>query len=489
MKQIFSVFVFFFSFILGLHAHSPKREMRAVWLTSIYSLDWPGRPFKNANDINRQQGELIDILDKLEKANFNTVFLQTRLRGDVIYNSQIEPVSPYIRGVENAWPEYDPLAFAVSECHKRGLECHAWFVTYPFGRKKTDGKENASPALKEKKDKLKLVGNEFYLDPGDPETNAYLLSLIEEIVEKYDVDGIHMDYIRYPETGFPDDSTYSRYGKGKNRGNWRRENINRFVSELYEAVKNKKRWVQVSSSVIGMYKRMQDKVKRNYLTAYDGVYQDPVEWLRQESHDFVVPLMYHADDLFFPFVLDWKSKKQGRYVIPGLAVYKLDEKEGNWSINKIKEQINYSRENRMGGNVFFRARFLLNNKKGILDELKNNFYRYPALLPRMAWLDAVQPAPPERPEAMISGAYLFLRWKPTRQPDDKTVHYNVYRSKKFPVDINNVENLVAARVPDLMTFIPFNRSAKQGYYYVVTSYDRCHNESIPSRPVYFGTEN
>jgi uncharacterized lipoprotein YddW (UPF0748 family) len=366
MKLVFSIGVFFFSFILGSYAHSPKREMRAVWLTSIYSLDWPDKPFKNTNDINRQQKDLIDILDKLKAANFNTIFLQTRLRGDVIYNSQIEPVSRYICDTDDMGSKYDPLTFAVSECHKRGLECHAWFVTYPLGRQMINGKENNSPTLKKNQDKTRRIGNELYLDPGDPQTNVYLLSLIEEIVEKYDIDGIHMDYIRYPGNKFPDENTYLHYGKGKNKSNWRRENINRFVSELYDVVKSKKQWVQVSSSVIGIYKKIQGRTKRNYLTAYDGVYQDPVEWLRQEKHDFVVPLMYYTDDLFFQFVLDWKFQKQGRYIFPGLAVYKLDGKEGNWSINKIKEQIRFSRENQMGGNVFFRTRFLLDNKKGIM---------------------------------------------------------------------------------------------------------------------------
>jgi uncharacterized lipoprotein YddW (UPF0748 family) len=459
--------------------------MRAVWLTSIYSLDWPGKPFKNTNDIHRQQEELTEILDKLKAANFNTVFIQTRLRGDVIYNSQIEPVSRYIRGAEKTGTKYDPLAFAVAECHKRGLECHAWFVTYPVGRKMINGRENNSPVLKKHKNRIRLVGSEFYLDPGDPETNIYLISLVEEIVEKYDIDGIHMDYIRYPEEGFPDNPTYLRHGKGKKKDNWRRENINRFVSGLYDAVKSRKRWVQVSSSVVGIYKKNPADAKKSYLTAYDGVYQDPVKWLQQEKHDFIVPLMYQADDLFFPFILEWKSLRQGRYVIPGLAVYKLDEKEGNWSINKIKEQINYSRENQMGGNVFFRTQFLLNNKKGIWDELKNNFYRHPALLPPLAWLDATPPAPPEKLEATAVGDCLFLSWESARQPDNKEVNYNVYRSKKFPVDLNNARNLVATHVAGLTLLTPLNHPVKTGYYYVVTSYDRYHNESVASEPVCF----
>jgi uncharacterized lipoprotein YddW (UPF0748 family) len=479
----------FFSLGSGVYAQSSKNEIRAVWLTGNYSLDWPSKPFKNSDDINNQQDELIDILDKLKEANFNMVFLQTRLRGDVIYNSQIEPVSPFIREAKNKISKYDPLAFAVSECHKRGLECHAWFVTYPLGPEKVKGKANSSPTLKKIKEKAKLHKKEFYMDPGDPETNVYLLSLIEEIVKKYDVDGIHLDYVRYPDGNFPDQTTYKRYGKGKNKADWRRENITRFVSEVYETVKSKKRWVQVSSSVIGVYTTLQNSKKKNYLTAYHNVYQDPVQWLLEGKQDFIVPMMYYADDLFYPSVLDWKSRNKERYIIPGLGVFQLDEKAANWNVNRIKEQINYSRENRMGGNVFFRTRHLMDNKKGILNELKNNFYQHPALLPPLTWLDSAAPLPPKNPHAIITGEYLFLSWESPKQPKNKNVSYNVYRSETRPVDTNNARNLVAAHVPDLMIFVPIEDRVESGYYYAVTSYDRYHNESIASDPVYFVTGN
>jgi uncharacterized lipoprotein YddW (UPF0748 family) len=485
MKPVFSIVTLFFFLHAGLYAQSPKREMRAVWLTSYYALDWPNKPFKNSEDINDQQEELIDILDKLKDANLNTVFLQTRLRGDVIYNSQIETVSPYIQGVKNTWSKYDPLAFAVSECHKRGLECHAWFVTYPLGPEKIKGKENNSPIINKYKNKIKRYKREFYMDPGDPETNVYLISIIKEIVENYDIDGIHMDYIRYPDDKFPDHTTYKRYGRGENKDDWRRKNINRFVSEVYETVKSKKPWVQVSSSVVGTYTKMQNSGKQNYLTAYDHVFQDPIKWIQEGKLDFVVPMMYYATDLFFASVLDWKTRNKERYVVPGLGVYLLDEKKTNWSVNKIKEQIRYSRENQMGGNAFFRARYLSNNKKGILDEIKDSFYRHPALLPPLTWLDTIQPAPPVDLKAMITGMYLFLSWESAKQPDDKKVSYNVYRSETWPVDLNSVDNLVTAHVSDRMFFIPLNDPTETGYYYVVTSYDRYHNESIASHPVYF----
>ena len=486
MKQLFFL-IAFACISLGSVAQSPKREIRAVWLTSNYALDWPNKPYRNSDDINVQQEELIDLLDKLKAANFNMVFLQTRLRGDVIYNSKIEPVTPYIQGVKNTWSKYDPLAFAVSECHKRGLECHAWFVTYPLGQEKVKGKENNSPTVKQNKDKIQRHKGEFFLDPGNPKTNTYLMSLIKEIVDKYDIDGIHLDYIRYPDNpdNFPDNATYKRYGNGQKKNEWRKANINRFVYEIYDLVKNRKPWVQVSSSVIGMYDKIPES-KRKHGTASD-VCQDPEDWLKAGKHDFIVPMMYYSGDLFFPFIRDWSKRSYGRWIVPGLGVFQIDEKESNWNIDKIKDQIQYSRDNQMVGNAFYRTRYLMNNKKGILDALKKEFYQHPALLPPLTWLSTALPVPPVNVRAIASGMYLFLNWEFSKQADEKMIFYNVYRSENWPIDTSNADNLIAARIPDRMLFVPLYSNVESGYYYAVTSYDRYHNECKLSEPVYFVT--
>lgn len=463
-----------------LHAQSsgwssPKEEMRAVWITSIYALDWPKSPTKNASDIERQKADLLKILDQLKAANFNTVFVQTRLRGDVIYPSKIEPQTSHI-GAKSITGRYDPLAFAIDECHKRGLECHAWFVTYPLGKE-------GSATHQKNKDLVKKHQNEIYLDPGNPKTAKYLLSLVNEIVDKYDIDGIHMDYIRYPDSKFPDNTTFKQYGKGKNKATWRKENINKFVYQLYDQVKAHKPWVQVSSSVIGMYDG-HIKVGRGYMNAAD-VSQDPENWLAKGKHDFVVPMMYHKDNLFFPFVTDWKSRSHGRLIIPGLGVYRMDKKEGDWTLKDLTAQVDATREHQMGGHAFYRLQFLTDNTKGIMDKLANDYYRYPALLTPMTWLNAVRPLPPQEVEAIGEGDYVELSWEPVRQPGKKTVFYNIYRSQTAPVDTHNPANLIATRLAETAVLVSVNHNVERGYYYAVTAYDRYHNESELSRPVYF----
>ena len=237
----------------------PKREIRAVWLTTVYGLDWPHRPATDARSRLAQQQALTEILDRLQAANFNMVFLQTRLRGDVIYRSKIEPASSTFSGRLGELPGYDPLAFAIEECHKRGMECHAWFVTFPVGTEK-HVKEMGKRSVVRKHPKLcKRHNGEWYLDPGVPGTADYLLSLVKEIVEGYDIDGIHFDYIRYPEEAktFPDSKLYNQSGKKRPLADWRRENINRMVYRFYDYVKQVKPWVQVSSSPLGKYSRIE----------------------------------------------------------------------------------------------------------------------------------------------------------------------------------------------------------------------------------------
>lgn len=206
MRKYCLLFLVFFLLQAIGAVESPKHEIRAVWLTTIYGLDWPKKPATTEAGRKAQQQELCSMLDKLADANFNTVFLQVRLRGDVIYRSSIEPASKTFSGKYGTMPGYDPLAFAIEECHKRGMECHAWFVTFPVGTDKAVKEQGKLSVVKRKPKLCKRHNGEWYLDPGVPETADYILSLVKELVNGYDIDGIQFDYIRYPEQAktFPD---------------------------------------------------------------------------------------------------------------------------------------------------------------------------------------------------------------------------------------------------------------------------------------------
>ena len=230
----------------------PKHEIRATWLTTLGGMDWPRQKATNANGIRRQQEELCQILDQLKEANFNTVMLQTRLRGDLIYPSSIETFPESLTGRTGKNPGYDPLAFAIEECHKRGMELHAWIVTIPAGNNRQVKLLGKHSIVRKNRKICKPHEGAWYLDPGHPETANYLAGIVREIVTRYDVDGIHFDYIRYPENAhrFPDRDTHRKYGKGKDLKQWRRENITNLVRRLYTEIKQVKPWVKVSSSPV-----------------------------------------------------------------------------------------------------------------------------------------------------------------------------------------------------------------------------------------------
>jgi uncharacterized lipoprotein YddW (UPF0748 family) len=450
-------------------------------------LDWPQKPFQNQKDIENQKNELDRILDRLQETNINVVFFQTRMRGDVIYPSRIESYSEYVKSIY-ATTVYDPLLYAIEACHRRGLEFHAWFVVYPLGSETINKNRSRSGIPFNRKDCIKTFKKNVYLDPGNPETNAYLLSLLAEIVSTYDIDGIHLDYIRYPDTParFPDQDTYKRYGNGKDKDDWRRENINRLVYAVYDTIKFLKPWVQLSSSVVGMYKEIEGKSKPHW-TAFYSVYQDPVDWLEKGKHDFIVPMAYYSESLFFSFIEDWKSRNNGRFIVPGLGVFQMDFKELNWDAPLLYEQIEYSRKIEVQGNALFRVESLLSNRKGFLEGLQSRFYQYPALLPPLSWLSRTIPDPPLSLSAQKTGYFLLLEWDKVSEKENATVFYNVYRSETFPVDLTRPENLLAARLTDRYYKIQINDRIESGYYYVVTSYDRYHHESACSKPVYFIT--
>ena len=341
-------------FLAAFAQTAPKHEIRATWLTTLGGMDWPSAKATSASGIQKQKEELCRILDELQQAHFNTVLFQTRLRGDVVYPSAFEPFAESLTGTEGRNPGYDPLRFAIEECHKRGMELHAWIVAIPIGNARqvrTLGRN----ALNRKHPSLcKQFKGSWYLDPGNPAVDDYLASIVREIVSGYDVDGIHLDYIRYPEQGerFPDQATYRKYGKRQALKQWRRNNITRIVQRIYTETKRLKPWVKVSSSPIGKY-RDTGRYSSQGWNAYEEVYQDAQQWLREGIHDALFPMMYFQGNHFYPFALDWEENKNGRWIIPGLGIYFLHPSELNWKLDEVVRQIYFIRTIGLDGQAYY----------------------------------------------------------------------------------------------------------------------------------------
>ena len=473
------LFLLLIPFLTAFAQTAPKYEIRAAWLTTLGGMDWPSAKAVSASGIKKQQEELCHILDELQQANFNTVLFQTRLRGDVIYPSQFEPFAESLTGTEDKNPGYDPLRFAIEECHKRGMELHAWIVAIPIGNTRqvrTLGKN----ALTRKHPSLcKQFNGSWYLDPGNPETDDYLANIVHEIVSGYDVDGIHLDYIRYPEQGerFPDQSTYRKYGKKQDLKQWRRNNITRIVRRIYTETKSLKPWVKVSSSPIGKY-RDTGRYSSQGWNAYDEVYQDAQQWLREGIHDALFPMMYFRGNHFYPFALDWKENKNGRWIVPGLGIYFLHPSELDWKLDEVVRQIYFIRSIGLDGQAYFRTRFLTDNTKGIFDEIKQHFYPLPAVVPPMTWTDSIAPSTPTNPVFISPERGVHLQW--TASTDNLSpVYYRVYASDTYPVDTHNPANLIEARTDSThYTYMP-EVPWQEYLYWAVTAVDRCGNESEP----------
>ncbi|MDD2798652.1 MAG: family 10 glycosylhydrolase [Bacteroidales bacterium] len=473
------IFIFLLLNSLQLSANPPKHEIRAAWLTVAWRLDWPSTIAKDTLSAGIQRDELVKILDHLHFLNFNTVFLQVRMRNDVIYPSQIEPWSAMISGKNGKSPSYDPLAFAIAECHKRGLECHAWIVTIPIGNDKQI-KESGNVSLVKKHPTLcKRIKGEWFLDPGEPGTAQYLSEIVSEITKKYDVDGIHLDYLRYPEIGeFPDTKTKKKYGDKIALSDWRRANINKVVSSIYDTVKAIKPWVQVSSSPIGKYKDL-DSISSLGWNGYNKVYQDVKFWITNQKQDFIAPMMYFKEPIFKPFMRDWKSAAGKHPVVGGIALYMMDEHK--WPLQTIENEINFTREINSGGQCYFRTQNLIKNTKLCADYLKMRAYLYPALMPAMTWIDSIAPPAPKFTRVWQKNNRVIFEWE--TDSNEQNITFNLYKSNKQNIKIDDITNLIACRIKSKSFEMEIPDDYVGNLFFVVTANDQFHNESLKSLPI------
>lgn len=461
-----------------IHAQ-PKHEIRAAWLTTAYSLDWPRNKATSPANIQKQKDELIEILDKLYNANFNTILFQTRIRGEVIYPSTIEPISSLLTGISGKKPGYDPLAFAIEECHKRGMECHAWMVAIPLGPASLAKSLGKNSITQKHPDICIHYKNFWYLNPGNPSTKNYLMSLVQEIINKYDLDGVHFDYLRYPENEkkFPDTKEFQKYGKGKSLEQWRRDNLTDILRHIYINVKKQKPWIKVSTSPVGKY-RNTSRYRSNGWNAYHSVYQDVQGWLAEGIEDQIYPMMYFRENNFYPFALDWQENNNGRHIIPGLGIYFLHPNEGNWKREDIERQINFIRSNGLAGEAYYRVKYLMDNTQGLYDELNEKYYLYPALQLPMKWLDDIPPTSPKQLQAKTENGYTTLTWEMSMDNDPQNKpYYVVYGSDTYPVDTNKPENIIAQRIQtNHYMYAPIYPWETKNYF-AVTAMDRYGNES------------
>jgi uncharacterized lipoprotein YddW (UPF0748 family) len=405
-----------------------QREFRGAWVASVANIDWPSRPGLSTWE---QQAELLAILNRCVALNLNAVVLQVRPAADALYDSPYEPWSAYLTGVEGRAPApyYDPLAFAVGEAHKRGLELHAWFNPYRARHPSARGAAARTHVSVTHPELVRTYGRYQWMDPGEPSVRAQTLRVMLDVVKRYDVDGIHIDdyFYPYPEVGpdsltipFPDSASYARYSRGGGKlalDDWRRENVNTLIRDIYRRTKAIKPWVKVGVSPFGIWRPGSPPGIAGF-DAYDKLYADSRKWLREGWVDYLVPQLYwpiSQTAQSYPTLLQWwmAENVMGRAVWPG---HNTSRAAGTaWPSDELLAQVRLTRSAGAGGDVHFSMRALMPlsgvrrdsvlvgvatqpppqaGAAALADRLRSELYAEPALVPAMPWLSKTRPARP-----------------------------------------------------------------------------------------------
>lgn len=365
-----------------LASQHPDVEARGVWLTTNSGLDWP----QKIRGEEAQKRALTHMLDRLADANFNLVIFQVQANGDVLWPSSLEPPMTTVATQRPGVLDYDVCNYVVDECHRRGLECHAWIVPFRMGSQKHIADFASSPvphpgALR--RDMCVDYQGTLWLDPGIPANRQWLIDLYREMVRSTRFDGISLDYTRYPGADFPDADTYARYApQGVTLTEWRRSNLNTFVADLSRMVASERPAMLVGSAPIGTYRNV---AGFHNAAAYDDYCQDPIAWVAAGGHHIIVPQLYWDEKYgYTPNLARWTDEVAGRAtILAGLAAYKMDT--SSWLPDTLVSQILKARTNSAArGVVFFRAEHVIGDSpraRTLYDRLRNDLFKTPARLP------------------------------------------------------------------------------------------------------------
>lgn len=476
-----------------------KREVRSVWMATVWALDWPS----STSSTTAQKNEMVKYLDVLQKNNFNAVYFQVRTMSDAFYKSSYEPWSSYLTGTRGKDPGWDPLAFVVEECHKRGMECHAWVNPYRFSTG-SNWSTAQDQALKSAGMLLAYTKSDgkttTILNPGLESVRKRIVDVCKEIISNYDVDGLVFDDYFYPE-GIPvtssagDYDLWQKLGASMTFGDWRRNNVNQMVADVYKMVQQQKPYVRFGISPAGAActsaavaaKHGIDRCPVASDWQYDGIFSDPVAWLEAGTIDYISPQLYwktnHKTNPFGPMTKWWSyvAKHFGRHHYASHSISFLNSSNTTSDWEEIGKQVQFSRdymENEAPGAVFYSAAYVTGKKQsGFGEWLQVNKFQNKALTPAIDWkksdLEKVQ-------VSALNKRATVLSWTGV-----DNVRYSVYA---VPESVN-VETLDSNIPAEYLLGVSYKTTytmpddKKSGYNYAVCVLDRYGNEY---EPVYYG---
>ncbi|MFD0904839.1 glycoside hydrolase family 10 protein [Actinomadura sediminis] len=469
------------------------RELRGMWIATVGNIDWPKDPGASAAEQKKQYTRL---LDRAAAMNMNAVFVQIRPNSDAFYDSPHEPWSQWITGEPGKDPGYDVLGFLLKEAQARNLEFHAWFNPYRVSRQTDLNKLAPGSPARQNPEWVREYGDGLWYDPGIPEVRDLVTASVLDVVNKYDIDAVHFDdyFYPYPEDGaFPDDATYRAHGGGKDRGDWRRDNVNTLVRTVSEKIHDAKPHVRFGISPFGVWRNATtdpDGSDTRALQSYDDVYADTRTWIKEGWIDYVTPQLYWpigdpAAD-YAELVGWWSEQVEGTGVrlYIGQGAYRVGQ-GGAWDDPaELTRHLTLNDEHpEVDGDVYFSASDLMDNTDGFATRLREKHYARPAIPPvtangeREDGGDGGVPAPAHGVTARPHADGVEVRWKPS--PD--AASHAVYRvdgegDECAPVDPDRL-------IADVRGGGIIDPTAEPGrtYTYYVTAVDRYHRESPPAR--------
>lgn len=465
----------------------PKREFRGAWIQAVNG-QFRGIPTEKLKQT------LIDQLNSLQGAGINAIIFQVRPEADALYASQLEPWSRFLTGVQGQAPSpyWDPMQFMIDECHKRGMEFHAWINPY---RVKTSLKSelSANHLYNIHPEWFVTYNNQLFFDPALPESRRHICMVVADIVSRYDVDAIHMDdyFYPYPAKGmdFPDDASFARYGGGfTNRADWRRSNVNILIQKIHETIRGLKPWVKFGISPFGIYRNEKNDPlgsKTNGLQNYDDLYADVLLWARNGWVDYNIPQIYwqigHPAADYETLVKWWAKNTENRPLFIGQSVMNTIQNADpkNPSMNQLPRKMALERAYQtIGGSCQWPASAVVEDAGKYRDALVQEYHKYPALVPVFDFMDDKAPGKVRKVKKVWTEDGYMLFWTAPKAKDemDRAVQYVVYRfDDKEKVNIDDASHIVAVTRNNFYK-LPY-KDGKNKYRYVVTALDRLHNES------------
>lgn len=469
-------------------AYAQKREFRGAWIQCVNG------QFQGMSTATMQQ-TLQSQLDELQKDGVNAIIFQVRPECDALYPSKYEPWSRFLTGVQGKAPSpyWDPLQWMIDQCHKRGMELHAWINPYRAKTKSTTALASNHIAITNP-ERVFTYDNQYILNPGMPENRDYICKVVDDIVSRYDIDGLHIDdyFYPYPAPGMviPDDAEYAKYNNGiKDRGDWRRYNVDLFIEQLGKSIHKTKPWVKFGVSPFGIYRNKKSDPlngsETNGLQNYDDLYADVLRWVNNGWIDYCVPQLYWqighpAAD--YTTLIKWWNKHAGNrplYIgedvertvkFPDLQNPKINQMPAKYALHK--------QMNNVEGTVLWYAKAAVDNIGNYGTLLRTSYWRNPALQPLMPFIDDKAPKKPRKLKPVWTEDGLVLFWTAPKGKGwkDEAHKYVVYRFAKGENVNTNSENHIVAITSDTFLKLPYN-DGKNKYTYVVTALDRMSNES------------